>query len=186
MTPARGDVRAARLRDLVEQRSLHRGTFTLASGATSSFYFNMKETTLHPDGAQLIADLMLAVLAADPVDYVGGLEMGAVPIAACLALHSAGSAHPVHGFYVRKKAKDHGAGGRIDVALRPGARAAILEDVTTTGASALEAAEVVRAAGLTCALALTVIDRGAGARERLETAGLRLVPLLTAADFGLA
>ena len=185
MTAARDGAKTALLRDLIARRSLQRGAFTLASGASSSFYFNMKETTLHPDGALLIADLMLAILAADPVDYAGGLEMGAVPIAACLALRSAGSAHPVQGFYVRKHAKNHGTGGRIDVALRSGARAAILEDVTTTGASALEAAEAVRAAGLSCTVALTVVDRGAGARARLENHGIRLVPLLSAADFGL-
>jgi orotate phosphoribosyltransferase len=175
----------ARLRDIVARRSLKTGTFELVSGATSSFYFNLKETTLDPEGALLIADLILAELGEDPPLYIGGLEMGAVPIAACVGMRSAEGDRQVRPFYIRKQAKDHGTRCRIDVDLVPGARAAVLEDVTTTGGSALEAAEAVREAGLQVDTVLTVLDRREGAADRLGAAGLRLVPLLTAADFDL-
>ena len=100
-------------------------------------------------------------------------------------MRSAEGDRQVRPFYIRKQAKDHGTRCRIDVDLVPGARAAVREDVTTTGGSALEAAEAVREAGLQVDTVLTVLDRREGAADRLGAAGLRLVPLLTAADFDL-
>ena len=176
---------AERLRDLVEAKCLKRGTFTLASGATSSHYFNMKEALFDADGANLIADLILEEIEGDGARYVGGLAMGAVPIAAGVALRSAQIGRPVGGFYVRKAPKDHGVGKRIDVNLEPGAIAVVVEDVTTSGASALAAVEVIRAEGCTVTKAITLLDRGGGATELLAAAGVTLVALLTAADFGL-
>ena len=88
------------LRDLVDAKSLKRGDFTLASGAKSTFYFNMKETLFDPDGANLIADLILDEIADDGAEFVGGLEMGAVPIAACVAMRSAQIGRPIRGFYI--------------------------------------------------------------------------------------
>ena len=184
--PAGREAMRARLRDIVAERSLKTGTFELASGGTSSFYFNLKETTLDPEGALLIADLILAELGEDPPAYVGGMEMGAVPIAACVGMRSAQRDRQIRPFYIRKRAKDHGTRRRIDVDLAPGARAVVLEDVTTTGGSALEAAEAVREAGLKVDTVLTVLDRREGAHDRLRAAGLRLVPLLTAAEFELS
>ena len=176
----------ARLRDIVKAHSLEHGMFTLASGATSNFYFNLKKTTLDPEASLLIADLILEALAENPPAFIGGLEMGAVPIASCVGMRSVQIGTIVRPFYVRKAAKDHGARRRIDIDLTPGARAVILEDTTTTGASALQAAEAVRAAGCVADTVVTLVDRQEGAEQRLNAAGLRLVSLFTTADFGLA
>lgn len=176
----------ARLRALVERKSLKKGgPFTLASGATSNYYFNLKETVLDPEGSLLIADLILGSLEGTKVDCIGGLEMGAVPLAACAALRSGQIGRPLMAFYVRKEAKRHGAKKRIDVELPAGGRAVILEDVTTTGGSALQAIEAVRELGLTADVVVTVLDRGEGAVESLKAKGITLIPLLRAADFDL-
>ncbi len=185
MTDSRKKMRE-KLREIVEAKSLKRGAFTLASGATSTYYFNLKETLFDPDGANFIADLILAEISGDGADYVGGLEMGAVPIAACVALRSAQLGEPVGGFYIRKQAKDHGVGKRIDIDLAPGANVVVVEDVTTSGGSVLQAIEVVRAEGCTVSKAVTILDRDGGAAELLAGAGVTLVPLLTSADFDLS
>ena len=185
MTRPSAGGRRARLREVVAARSLRRGRFTLASGAESTVYFNMKETLFDPEASLLVADLLLAELAVRPADYIGGLELGAVPIAACVGLRSAQMGRLVRPFYVRKAAKNHGLGGWIDVALTPGARAAIVEDVTTTGGSVLRAAAAARAAGCRVDTALTIVDREEGASARLSADGIVLTALLTASDFDL-
>ncbi len=180
--------RRARLIEIIREKSLSTGAdITLASGKTSKFYFNTKPTMLDPEGAALIADLMLARLETEPVDYVGGLEMGAVPLAACLAQASHGTARPLPAFFVRKKAKEHGAKLKIE-GLPPGAtlegkHVVVLEDVTTTGGSSLQAVEQVRAEGGSVAIIITIVDRLEGAAEMLAGQGITLVPLLTADDF---
>ena len=174
------------LRDLVDARSLKRGDFTLASGAKSKFYFNMKETLFDPEGATLIADLILDEIAADGADFVGGLEMGAVPIAACVAMRSAQRDAPLRGFYIRKQAKDHGVGKRIDVDLAPGAKVVVVEDVTTSGGSVLQAIEVIRAEGCVVTKAITILDRDGGATKLLADADIELFPLLRSSDFDLS
>ena len=174
-----------RLREIVELRSLLQGNFTLASGAASSFYFNLKETILDPEASILISDLILNALASDLPDCIGGMEMGAVPIAACVGLRSAQMGMPVRPFYVRKSAKGHGTRRRIDVTLPAGGRAVIVEDVTTTGSSAMEAAAAARDAGCTVDTVVTILDRQEGACELLQSVGLGLVPLLSRADFKL-
>lgn len=180
-----------RLRDIVARRSLLKGTdIKLASGARSAFYFDMKRTAFDAEAATLIADLMLAKLADETVDYVGGLEMGAVPLVACLCQRSWGRrSKPLQGFFVRKQAKEHGTrrlieGLLADETLR-GKRVVLLEDVTTTGESAFKAAQAAREEGAICDLVLTIVDRREGAEANLAAKGLRLAPLLTRADFEL-
>ncbi len=173
-----------RLRAIVTARSLSVGEeVRLASGAASRFYFNMKETMFDPEGASLIADLVLDALAGDAPDYVGGLEMGAVPIVACVSQRSFQIGRPVPGFFVRKEVKDHGTKRRIEGRLEAGRRAVILEDVTTTGGSALQAVEAARGAGVSVEKIVTIVDRLEGAAARLATHDLTLVALLTARDF---
>jgi orotate phosphoribosyltransferase len=179
----------ARLVAIVREKSFSTGgAMTLASGRTSTFYFNMKPTMLDPEGSALIASLMLDVLRAEGAEFVGGLELGAVPLVACIAQASHLSGHPIPAFFVRKQVKDHGTRQRVE-GLAPGVtlqgrNAVVLEDVTTTGGSALEAAEAVRAAGGTVRAVLTVVDRREGAETNLSHHGLILRSLLTAADFG--
>src|ERR1700745_4032456 len=99
----------ARLAEIIRKRSFGRGEITLASGRKSDFYFNLKPTMLDPEGAALLAELSFEALKDDGLDYVGGLEMGAVPLAGALAQLSWLKGHPIAAFFVRKKAKEHGA-----------------------------------------------------------------------------
>ena len=181
------DQKTMRFRTLVSEKSLLYGKpFTLASGATSNYYFNMKATTFDPEGANLIADLILDALDNFDVQSVGGLEMGAVPIATCVSMKSFVRGRPLHGFFVRKEAKEHGTQARIDPPLLPGTRVAIVEDVTTTGTSALRAAQVLRAAGCEVVVVVTLVDRLEGAAAAFDREHLSFIALLTADEFDLA
>lgn len=180
------DETKARLTQIVTARSFRRGDFTLASGRKSSLYFNLKPTMMDPEGAHLIATAMLDLLPPG-VEYVGGLEMGAVPLAASCAAISHAEGRPVRSFFVRKQAKEYGAKAQVeglaDNESLSGRTVAMLEDVTTTGGSVIKAAEMVRAAGGTVDTVITVVDRQEGAEAALTEAGLTLKAVLTAKDF---
>lgn len=182
---ARGtDSDRQRLHALIKERSFGRGNVVLASGRASNFYFDMKRTMFHPEAASLLARMILARLAGERVDAVGGLELGAVPLVACVAALSHVEGTPLAGFFVRKTVKDHGTRKRIEgLADLRAKRVAILEDVTTTGGSALQAVEAVRDAGATPVLVLTMVDRQEGAAESFAAAGVPFASLFTAAEF---
>jgi orotate phosphoribosyltransferase len=147
----------------------------------------MKPTMLDAEGAHLIATLILEALENVPADLIGGLEMGAVPLATAVAVASHARGRPLQAFFVRKQAKEHGARKLVE-GLAPGEtlhgkRVIILEDVTTTGGSAMKAIEVVRAEGAIVAGVITVVDRLEGAAESFKAAGIAFSALLTTADF---
>ena len=177
-----------RLIAIVRARSFQAGKeITLASGRTSTYYFNMKPTMLDAEGAHLIATLILDAIRDLDADLIGGLEMGAVPLASAVAAVSHGAGRPVSAFFVRKQAKEHGTKSLIE-GLPAGEtleakRVVIVEDVTTTGASAIKAAETVRAEGAEVVGVVTVVDRQEGAGEAFDKAGLTLTAILTLADF---
>ena len=181
-----------RLIRIVSERSLIRDAdVTLASGAGSSFYFDMKRTAFHPEGASLMARLVLDELADIDVDvdYVGGLETGAVPLVACAVQRSLSGRDGLRGFFVRKRPKDHGTRRMIE-GLGPedslaGRTAALLEDVTTTGGSALRAVAAARGEGASAPVVVTVLDRMEGAAEALGRENVALRAILTSRDFGL-
>jgi orotate phosphoribosyltransferase len=178
----------ARLVEIVRQRSFRSGQeFKLASGRISTIYFNLKPTMLTAEGAHLIASLALDALADDAISHVGGLELGAVPIAAAVAAISHQQNRPVAAFLVRKQTKDHGTQSLIEGPMAgetlAGRRCAVLEDVTTTGGSAIKAVEAVRAAGGEVVRVVTVLDREEGAGAVFAAAGLPFTPLLTVRDF---
>ena len=172
-----------RLFDLIKDRSFRRGDFTLASGKKSAYYFDSKSTMLHPEGASLLAELILDELRDVKADCVGGFEMGAVPLIAPVAMKSVEAGRPLHGFFVRKAPKDHGTKQRVEGLDMSGKTAVILEDVTTTGGSAMQAIEEVRAAGGTVALVLSILDRGEGAAELYAAAGVPFKSLFRAEEF---
>lgn len=172
-----------RLFDLIKERSFRTGRFILASGKESSYYFDSKPTMLHPEGAALLSQLIFEALQDVNADCVGGLEMGAVPLIAPVAMQSFDAGRPLLGFFVRKAAKDHGTRQRIEGLDLSGRTAIILEDVTTTGGSAMQAVEEVRAAGGKVALVLSILDRGEGARELYAAAGVPFKSLFTAEEF---
>ena len=163
--------------------SVRTGTFTLKSGRSSSWFIDAKQTACRPDGIILVADAMLAVLP-DDVNAIGGLTMGADPVAFGVAAVAAARGRPLRSFSVRKEVKDHGGGGRIAGALEPGDRVAITEDVVSRGTSLLEAAAAVRDAGATPVIVVPLVDRGGTCGARCAAEGIAFRPLVTAPDLG--
>ena len=168
---------------LLKQRAFRRGRFILASGKESDHYFDMKPAMLDPDGAALLSELILRELEGINADCVGGIEMGAVPLIAPVAMKSPGFGRHLQGFFVRKTVKDHGTQKRVDGADIAGKTVAILEDVTTTGGSSLDAVNAVREAGAEVAIVLSILDRGEGAAELYRQAGVPFRSLFHAEEF---
>jgi orotate phosphoribosyltransferase len=177
----------ARLAEIIRKRSFGRGEITLASGRKSDFYFNLKPTMCDAEGAALLAELTYEALKDDHLEYVGGLEMGAVPLAGAIAQLSWIKGQPIAAFFVRKKPKEHGARLAIEGLAKgeslQGKRVVIVEDVTTTGGSALKAVEAVRDAGGEVVLVFTMVDRDEGATETFAQAGLTFRSLYMAGEF---
>jgi orotate phosphoribosyltransferase len=177
----------AQLFALIKARSFGRGRIVLASGRVSDFYFDMKPTMLRPEGAAWLAELGFNALEGLSVDYIGGLEMGAVPLAAAMAQLSFLKGRPIAAFFVRKQAKDHGAQKLVEGLGRAesleGRNVVIIEDVTTTGESALRAVEAVKRQGANIVMVLSIVDREEGAAENFRQAGFRFQSLFTATQF---
>jgi orotate phosphoribosyltransferase len=167
------------LRQLIKSQSLLFGDFTLASGQKSNFFLDLKKTMFHPQGAALAAEIILDMIREDTdVEYVGGLEIGAIPIAVAVATRS-WPQRPIKAFFVRKAVKDHGAAKLIDGQFAPGATVILFEDVTTTGGSVMKAVQAVREQGSRVKKILTIVDRLEGATENLKREGLDLVAIFT-------
>ncbi len=181
------DSTLSKLIALLATRSAKRGDFVLASGRRSNLYVDCRLTAMSPDGQMLIGRAGLAALRASgwPVDAVGGLTLGADPIAYAIAHASAlaaerGDGDMVRAFTVRKEAKQHGTGKLIEGPFQSGDRVVVVEDVITTGGSALKAVEAVRAAGGTVLGVLALVDREEGGREAIEAKGLPVRALVPA------
>jgi orotate phosphoribosyltransferase len=173
------------LRDHVLRHSVKRGEFTLKSGATSTWFLDTKQTACRPDGLLLMADVALALIPAD-ADAIGGLTMGADPVAYGLAAVAATRGRPLRSFSVRKEAKDHGVTGRIAGALQPGDRVVITEDTVTRGTSPMEAVAAVREFGAVPVMITVIVDRGGTCADMAAAAGVPFAPMLTAEDLGFA
>ncbi len=169
---------------LLAQRSARRGQFILSSGRTSTLYIDARLTTMSPEGLSLIGPLGLAALERSgwAVDALGGLTLGADPVTYAISYASALATRPLRAFSVRKDVKDHGTGKRIEGSFRAGDRVAIIEDVITTGGSALRAAEAVQREGGTVGGVLALVDRQEGGRAALEAAGFPVLSLVLATE----
>jgi orotate phosphoribosyltransferase len=167
---------------LLATRSTRRGQFTLASGKTSTTYIDARLTTMSPEGLSLIGPLGLETLrkAGWQVDAVGGLTLGADPISYAISYASASSAQPIRAFSVRKEAKAHGTGKLIEGPFQPGDRIAVIEDVITTGGSALRAIDAIRKANGIVTGVLALVDREEGGREAIEATGIRVLSMVRA------
>jgi orotate phosphoribosyltransferase len=173
------------LMDLVRRQALKVGRFTLASGKQSHYYLDCRRVTLDSTGANLIADGMIELLANDWPHAIGGMAIGADPITAAIITVAGRSGKAIKGFIVRKEAKGHGTGKDVEGPVEPGETAIVVEDVVTTGGSALAAIEKAQAFGLKVTGVLAIIDRLEGGRETLADRGFTLHTLLTIRDFGL-
>lgn len=175
----------ARLRDHVFEHALKTGDFTLKSGRKSTWFLDTKQTMCRPDGALAVADAALEII---PVEAtaIGGLTMGADPVAYGIAAIGATRGRNLRSFSVRKEAKDHGVTGRIAGALQPGDNVVITEDTVTRGTSIFEAVDAVRAFGAHPILITVIVDRGGTCAAMAKEAGIEYRPLLTAPDLGFA
>jgi orotate phosphoribosyltransferase len=171
------------LRAHVLAHSVKHGDFTLKSGAKSTWFLDTKQTACRPDGIVLVAQAALTVIP-DEATAIGGLTMGADPVAYGIAAVAATQARGLRSFSVRKEAKDHGVTGRVAGALLEGDKVVITEDTVTRGTSLMEAVEVVRAFGAEPVLITVIVDRGGTCGALAEAAGIAYRPLLTAPDLG--
>jgi orotate phosphoribosyltransferase len=173
----------AALREHLLTYSVKRGDFTLKSGRKSSWFIDSKQTVCRPEAMVLVADAVLSVIP-DEATAIGGLTMGADPVAFVTAGIAATRGRLLKAFSVRKEEKDHGAKGRIAGALDPGDLVVVTEDTVTRGTSLLEAAEAIRAFGAQPILLVALVDRGGTAEAMARDAGLEFRAVLTAPDLG--
>lgn len=171
--------------DLIRAQALEFGDFTLASGKKASFYLDCRKVTLDSRGANLIGAGMLEMMQDDFPDAVGGMAIGADPITGAIITLAGQQGRPLRGFIVRKEAKAHGKGQAVEGPVRVGDRVLIVEDVITTGGSALKAIEQVREYGLIPVGALAIVDRLAGGAAAFDQVGVPLRSLLTLIDLGI-
>lgn len=172
-----------RLREIIRKKSLRNDReYVLSSGEKSGYYFDMKPTTLDPEGINLICSIAYGLASEKRGVYVGGLAVGAVPIVSSLVLYSA-SRNPIMGFYVREEIKNHGTQKLIEGFIEDGADVIILDDVTTAGGSAMKAVDAVRERKCNILRVITVVDRMEGAAEKFRREGLEFIPIFTTKDF---
>ncbi len=179
-----------RLRELILELAVIRGRVTLSSGREADYYIDLRRITLHHEGAPLVGHLLLEQLGVEgfgpgTVDAVGGLTLGADPIAAAMLHASAARARDLDAFVVRKEVKDHGLQRRIEGPDVEGKRVVVVEDTSTTGESALTAVAALREAGATVLAVAVIVDRETGAREAVEAQGLPYLYLFRRAELGL-
>ncbi len=171
------------LRDHVRQHSVSDGDFTLKPGRKSTWFCDAKQTVCRPDGMILVADAALEVIP-DDITAIGGLTMGADPVAYAIAAIAATRGRDLRTFSIRKEAKDHGVEGRLAGALQAGDKVVITEDAVTRGTSIMEAVEVVKALGAEPVLAVAIVDRGGTCEAMVAEAGMNFRALITAPDLG--
>lgn len=179
---ARDETHRALVDHLLEY-SVRRGDFTLKSGAKSSWFIDSKQTVCRPEGVLLVAELALRVIP-DDITAIGGLTLGADPVAYGIASVAVTRGRNLRSFTIRKEAKDHGVAGRLAGALLPGDKVVITEDTVTRGTSSLEAAHVVRELGAEPVMILVVVDRGGTCAAMAAEEGIAFAALVTAPDLG--
>jgi orotate phosphoribosyltransferase len=173
-----------RLKDLLLERSVRIGDYTLASGARSSYYVDARRTTMTAEGQCLVGRLGYAAIADTDWSptHVGGMTLGADPVSYAIAHESFAAGSPLDAFTVRKEPKGHGTGQQIEGGLPENAVVVMIEDSITTGGSTLRAIEIVRRHGCRVAGVLTVVDRDEGAAAALKEVGVPLVSLFMGAE----
>jgi orotate phosphoribosyltransferase len=176
-------VNRERLREIIRAQSLLKDReFQLSSGRRSNFYFDMKKTTLDPEGGVLVANLVFDMVCKEGARFIGGLAMGAIPIVTAVAIRS-WPEHPVRAFYVRDEIKHHGTQELIYGFVEDGAEVILVDDVTTEGRSVMKAVAAVCQRGCKIIKVITVVDRLEGAATNFKGAGIPFVPIFTTRDF---
>jgi len=172
--------------DLLNEKALKRGKFILSSGKESNYYLDGRIITLTPEGAFLVASLILDMIKSDMPCAIGGPTLGADPIAGALAALSHINKQQITTFIVRKQAKEHGTQQQIEgPALAKNSKVILIDDVATSGKAILEAKQALEKTGIKAERAIVIVDRQQGAAENLAKEGLKLESIFTIADFGL-
>ena len=187
-SPTSPDVQADRqqLIELIKDEAVFHGDFILSSGKQASYYVDMRKLTLDHRAAPLVGRVMLDLIAGIPnIASVGGLTLGADPIANAILHQGVASGRNYDAFVVRKEPKDHGRGRQIEGADVTGKRVVVVEGTSTTGQSALKAVEVLRAAGAEVVAVAVIVDRATGSRQAIEAAGLQYLSAIDLDDLGL-
>ncbi|WP_396641077.1 orotate phosphoribosyltransferase [Microbacterium sp.] len=188
MTASTPEIEADRQRliALISDEAVFHGDFTLSSGKQANYYVDMRKLTLDHRAAPAIGRIMLDLIADIPdVASVGGLTLGADPIANAILHESVHAGRPLDAFVVRKEPKDHGRGRQIEGADVSGKRVVVVEDTSTTGQSALKAVEALRREGAEVVAVAVIVDRATGAQAAVEAAGLEWRAAIGLADLGL-
>ncbi|MFA5063043.1 MAG: orotate phosphoribosyltransferase [Candidatus Omnitrophota bacterium] len=176
----------SKLLDLLNKEALKRGDFLLSSGKRSNYYLDGRVITLTPEGAYLVASILLELVRDREIEALGGPTLGADPIVGAVAALSHIEGIPLKTFIVRKAAKEHGAGRQIEgPELRKGSQVILVDDVATTGKALIEAKRALDKAGVIARTAFVIVDRCEGAKENLAKEGLELESIFTIKDFGL-
>src|SRR5262245_9714477 len=183
MDPTLDEART-RLKQLYLERAISFGTFTLASCKTSGYYINSKKVLFHGEAIALLGELLYQATSDLALQAIGGLEVGAIPMAAAAAMRYHQHGRPMEGFFVRKEAKGHGSKQRIEGEVKSGDRVAVIDDVLTTGGSVVQAIAEVEKLGAKVERVVCIVDRLQGAREALSEYDFR--PLFTIRDFGIS
>ena len=173
-----------RLQQLFRERALQFGDFTLASGKKSSYYVNSKKVLFHAEAISLLGDELYEATKDLDFEAIGGLEVGAIPMAAAALTAFHRNGRSLEGFFVRKHTKEYGSKERLEGQVKAGDRVVVIDDVLTTGGSMLQAIEAVEALGATVVRAVCICDRLQGAREALAKYDFR--PIFTIRDFGIS
>ncbi len=175
-----------RLLEIFKERSFKRGTFRLASGATSDYYIDGRMTAVHSEGAYLIGEVLYERTKDLDVDAIGGLQVGAVPLTAAAVISYHRHGRPMEGFWVREEIKAHGTQKQVEGGLKKGDRVVIVDDVFTKGGSALKAVEAARELGCEVVLVLALVDRLQGAADLFRKNGIENYrAVFTIRDFGV-
>ena len=171
---------------LLKKQAFKRGRFVLSSGKISNYYLDGRIITLTPEGAYLVASIILEKLKGKKIDAIGGPTLGADPIVGAIACLSHLNGRPIKTFIVRKEPKGHGGGRQIEgPQLKKKSKVVIIDDVATTGKALIAAKEALERIGVDADRAIVIVDRCEGAKENLAKAGLKLESIFTIKDFGL-
>jgi orotate phosphoribosyltransferase len=178
------DQSRARLLELFKARAVSFGRFTLASGKESTYYINSKKVLFNAEAVWLLGEILWDLTKDLNIQAIGGLEIGAIPMATAAALHYHANGRTLEAFFVRKQAKNHGSQERVEGLVKPGFRVAVIDDVFTQGTSVLQAIAEVERLGAEVVAVSCIVDRLEGARERLATR-YDYLPIFTIRDLGI-
>src|SRR5262249_54139494 len=173
-----------RLLGLFKERAVSFGKFKLASGKESTYYINSKKAFFNSEVIWLLGEVLWQLTKDLNVQAIGGLEIGAIPMATAAALRYHEEGRNLEAFFVRKQAKEHGSQERVEGIVKPGFRVAVIDDVFTSGSSVMQAIEEVEKVGAKVVAVSCIVDRLEGAREKLATR-YQYLPIFTIRDFGI-